>query len=224
MVREIKADGSVVTNADRLAEEFLRRELAKIQPDAPVWGEEFGYAEEGPGGLWTVDPIDGTTNFAFGSPLWGVTVGLVAGEAVECGAVFLPDLDEMYLACRGKGATCNDEPLPPIPPGPIKRYEIVSCCDTVVKRHPGQKWPGKMRCTGSFVVEGTFVARQRYRGMVGIREKLYDVAASVCLCTELGAEVRYANGRPFSIGELKKDRQIPEAWLIFPAGTGFELG
>lgn len=221
--RELKPDGSVVTNGDREVEEFLRRELATIQPGAPVWGEEFGHDEEGPMGLWTVDPIDGTTNFAFGSPLWGVTVGLVVGDAVEYGAGFLPDLDEMYLAGRGQGAFCNGQAMPPIPPGPIQKHELVSYCDTVVKRFPRQKWPGKMRCTGSFVVEGTFVAKQRYRGMVGIREKLYDVAGSVAICTELGADIRYADGRVFSIAELTANRPISEPWYIFPADAGFRM-
>ncbi len=224
LARELKPDGSVVTNGDRSVESFLRPELERLRPGAPVWGEEFGFAEEGPDGLWTVDPIDGTTNYAFGSPLWGVTVGLVVGEAVEMGAVYLPDLDEMYLAARGQGAWCNGDAMPSIPPGSIANHEIVSYCDTVLKRYPGQKWPGKMRCTGSFVVEGAFVARQRYRGMVGIREKLYDVAGAVCLCAELGAEIRYASGRAFSIAELKPNVPIPEAWVIFPAETEFELG
>src|SRR6187431_648871 len=95
--RELKPDGSIVTNGDRLVEEFLRRELPKVV-NAPIWGEEYGYAEEDPNGVWAVDPVDGTTNYAFGSPLWGVSIALVKGDEVELGAVFLPDLNEMYLA------------------------------------------------------------------------------------------------------------------------------
>jgi fructose-1,6-bisphosphatase/inositol monophosphatase family enzyme len=97
----------------------------------------------------------------------------------------------------------------------------VSVTDNAVKRHPEVRWPGKFRCTGSFVVDGTFVATQRFRGMVGIKEALYDIGASVLINSELGAEIRYADGRPFEIGELKENVTVKEAWLMFPKNSGF---
>jgi fructose-1,6-bisphosphatase/inositol monophosphatase family enzyme len=80
-----------------------------------------------------------------------------------------------------------------------------------------------MRCTGAFVVEGAFVLQQRFRGLVGLREKLYDVAPCVLMALELGADVRYADGSPFLLEELKTDVHITEPWLIFPADSGFFL-
>lgn len=223
LVRELKPDGSVVTNGDRLVEEYLRRELPRLVSDAGIWGEEFGYETEGTGGLWTVDPVDGTTNYAFGSPIWGVTVGLVKRADFAVGAVFLPDLGEMYLASLGNGATLNGGPLMPIPPGPIQPFQTVSYGETLMRRYSGVIWPGKMRCTGAFVVEAMFTATQRYRGMIGIREKLYDVAGSVCIARELDADVRYADGSPLNMSELKENRPIPGPWLIFPRDAGFTL-
>ena len=223
LVRELKPDGSVVTNGDRLVEEFLRRELPRLVLDAGIWGEEFGYETEGPGGLWTVDPVDGTTNYAFRSPIWGVTVGLVKGAEFAVGAVFLPDLGEMYLASLGHGATLNGQPMKPIPPGPVEPFQTVSYGETLMRRYPGVVWPGKMRCTGAFVVEAMFTATQRYRGMIGIREKLYDVAGSVCIARELDADVRNADGTPLNMAELKENRPIAGPWLIFPKGSGFTL-
>lgn len=221
--RELKPDGSVVTRGDRLTEEFLREKLPQLIQGTTVWGEEYGHAEEGPNGLWAVDPVDGTTNYAFGSPLWGTTIGLVRGPSVELGVVRLPDLDETYSAALGQGATLNGKRLAPIPPGPIAKYEMVSYSETALKKYPGAKWPGKWRCSGSFVVEASWVATQRYRGMVGIREQLYDIAGSYTLNLELGADIRYANGRAFSIEELKGGMQIDEAWLIFPGHSGFRI-
>ena len=101
------------------------------------------------------------------------------------------------------------------------RYRLVSVTDNAVKRHPDVRWPGKFRCTGSFVVDGTFVATQRFRGMVGIKEALYDIGASVLINSELGAEIRYADGRPFEIGELKANVTIKDAWLMFPKDSRF---
>lgn len=220
--RELKPDGSIVTNGDRIVEEYLRKELPKLV-DAPIWGEEFGYATENANGVWTVDPVDGTTNYSFGSPLWGVSIALVKGDSIEMGAVYLPDLDEMYLASRGNGSYCNGQRLSAIPTGPIEKFETISYNDNVLQRCPGEKLPGKMRCSGAFVVDGAFVAQQRYRGLIGVREKLYDMAACVCICRELGAEVRYLDGEALSVSALREDKAIAKPWVIFPGKSEFLL-
>ena len=220
--REIKADGSIVTPADREVEILLRKQLVDLYPDTHVWGEELGFATEGEGGLWLVDPIDGTSNFAFGSPLWGVSVALMRAGILELGAIFLPDLNEMYLAERGRGAFLNGQALPPIPPGPILPEELVSY-EPKGCLAPGTPLPGKMRCAGAFVIDGTFTARQRYRGLIGCREKLYDVAAAALIAMELGAEIRYADGTPMVLSDHVVDRKIEKPWIIFPADSGFFL-
>lgn len=219
--RRLKPDGSIVTSADEKIEVFLRERLVELVPGSNVWGEEFGFARDEGNGLWLVDPIDGTSNFAFGSPMWGISIAFAKEGKIEVGAVMLPDLNELYVAVAGHGAFLNGEPLSPIPPAPFEPYEICGYCDSVVKRLGRDGLPGKMRCAGAFVIEGAFVAAQRYRGMIGMREKLYDVAASVLLCQELGAEIRYADGTPFDIGPLFDGGIIENPWIVFPANTGF---
>jgi len=223
LVRELKSDVSIVTNADRAVETFLREELPRLVPGSAVWGEEFGFEEEGAGGLWVVDPVDGTSNFAFGSPLWGVSIGLVSGDDILLGAIALPDLGEVYVAEKGQGALVNGEALSPIPPGAVRPEELVSHCDGLIRRFPTARIPGKMRCAGAFVIDGTFTARQRYRGLIGHKEKLYDIAASVLIGQELGADIRYADGEPMRISEIAKDEQITRPWLMFPRDSGFFL-
>jgi myo-inositol-1(or 4)-monophosphatase len=220
----LKPGGSIVTNGDIAVEKFLRQALPPLASGSTVWGEEFGFEPEGEGGLWLVDPVDGTSNFAFGSPLWGITVALAKGDDIIAGAVYLPDIGEMYLASRGGGVTCDGQPLPPIPAGEIKPWELVSYCESVQRRADGQTLPGRMRCSGAFVIDGTFTLRQRYRGLIGVREKLYDIAACVLMGQELGADVRYADGRPFLIEPLKCDKTIADPWVMFPSGSGFHLG
>lgn len=216
-----KSDGSVVTDADREVECLLRQELPALVRGTTVWGEEFGWSPQGSGGLWLVDPIDGTTNYALGSPLWGISVALYAKGSLQLGALYLPDLGEMYLGYKGGGATLNDRPLPAIPPGSIEKRELVGYCEAVVNASKGIRWPGRQRCAGAFVVEAAFVATQRYRGMVGMREKLYDVAAALVIAEELGAEVEYVDGAQFSVSDLLEDRKIGRLWTIFPRGHGF---
>jgi myo-inositol-1(or 4)-monophosphatase len=222
LTRQLKGDGSIVTNADELVENFLRTELTKLLPGSTVWGEEFGFSAPGESGLWLVDPIDGTSNFSFGSPLWGVSVGFYNRGYIEMGCVFLPDLDELYSAVRGNGVTFNGTKLPRIPAGAVRPEELVSYYgEKVLKAIPNP--PGKMRCAGAFVVDGCFVASQRYRGLIGIREKLYDIAPCVLFGEELCADIRYADGQPFRLDKLLKDEKIEKPWIIFPSQSGFVL-
>ena len=222
--REIKPDGSIVTPADREVEMFLRAHLTPLLPHAGILGEEFGASPEGEEGLWCLDPIDGTSNYAFGSPNWGVSVGLVRGENAVLGAVFLPGLGEMYLAAAGFGATINGISIPPIAPGPIRPEELISCPDRILRMYPEEVVPGKMRHTGAVVLDAVYAAVQRYRGLIGLREKLYDVAASICIAGEAGAEIRYADGCPLLLEPLKRpNARIEKGWLIFPAESGLIL-
>ncbi len=220
--RELKADGSIVTNGDRAVETWLRERLTGFVPGSTVWGEEFGFAERGEGGRWLVDPIDGTSNYAYGSLLWGVSIALEVGGRLTLGAVALPDLGETYLAEDGGGAFLNGEPLPNLPTGPILAHELTSYNEWVAKLLP--EIPGKQRLSGAFVVEGTFVVRGRYRALVAMREKLYDVAACVVMARELGADVRYIDGAPFEETELLRDERIGRPWGILPRESGFVSG
>ena len=219
---EFKADHSLVTNADKAVERHIRVELDKLAPRSKVWGEEEGYEAEGADGLWLVDPIDGTSNYRFGQPLWGVSIGLYRGGELELGGIILPDLAETYLAARGRGATLNGRPLPPLPPGPIKRSELVNVETDLLTKY-GKALPGKARISGAAVIGGTFVASGRFRGLIAEGEHLYDVAASIVINREVGADVRYANGAPFEESALVKPVTIEPAWIVFPMDSGFFL-
>jgi len=223
LVRELKPDGSIVTNGDRAVETFLRPALTGLIAGSTVWGEEFGFEEEGPGGWWLVDPVDGTTNYAFGGPYWGVSIGFAVNDRLQLAVISLPDLDELYLAEAGCGAYLNGERLADIPAGTIRPEEIVSYPERLIRRVSTDPLPGRLRCSGAFVIDGTFTATQRFRGMVGHSEKLYDIAASVLINLEVGAEVRYTSGDAFLISDLKRDAKIDRPWMIFPRESGFFL-
>jgi myo-inositol-1(or 4)-monophosphatase len=220
---ELKPDGSLVTDADRAVEEFLREELSRVWHGTSFWGEELGQDEISGHGHWLIDPIDGTSNFAFGSPLWGISVAMFRAGQLELGAVWLTQLDEHYLAQRAIGSFKNREPMPQIPPGEIKNHELVSYGETVAKRYPVAQLPGKMRSSGAFVVDGTFTAMQRYRGLIGCNEYLYDAAACILINQELGAEVRWGDGADLDFEALANCRRFDRAWVIFPADSGITI-
>ncbi len=213
-----------MTPADEQVEIFLRAELAKLIPNVGVYGEELASTQEEENGLWCLDPIDGTSNFAFGSPLWGVSVGLIRGEDALLGLVYLPSLNEMYMAAKGHGATLNGKPIPPIPPGIVLPQHLMSYPDRIMRMYNPKQIPGKMRHTGAFVIDAMFTCVQRFRALLGVREKLYDVAASLCIAGEVDAEIRYADGAPLLLEPLKNpNSKLERGWVILPKESGILL-
>ncbi len=111
---ELKPDGSEVTAADREAEEFIRKQLESYTPQAAILGEEYGgEAKPQPGDHWIVDPLDGTTPFALGLPLFGTLIALLRDGEPVLGVIHMPAMDETVYAWAGGGCwfvVGNDEP------------------------------------------------------------------------------------------------------------------
>jgi histidinol phosphatase-like enzyme (inositol monophosphatase family) len=105
---EIKQDGSPVTEADRAAEQAIRRVLHEGDPSAAILGEEFG--AEGDvqhGAAWVIDPIDGTIGFSRGIPLFSTIIARLEGGVPVLGLIDLPGLDERTVGWKGGGVTRN---------------------------------------------------------------------------------------------------------------------
>jgi histidinol-phosphatase len=106
----IKPDQTPVTQADREAEQAIKRVLGRAFPEHGFLGEEFG--EEGPRDRrWIIDPIDGTKNFIRRVPIWAVLIGLEQAGEVTAGVVFNPASNELLWARRGDGAWAEGERL-----------------------------------------------------------------------------------------------------------------
>jgi len=101
---DYKADGSEVTEADRGAEQLLRRRIAERYPDHAILGEEFG-GELRPDAehLWLLDPVDGTASFAIGLPLFGTLIGYMRRSEPCVGVIGLHALGETIYAATGLG-------------------------------------------------------------------------------------------------------------------------
>ena len=115
--RNRKADGSLFTEADMASQQRFSEALPAFLPGA-VLGEEMTAAEqaalwkEGARGLWCIDPIDGTTNFANGIPLFAVSIAYLIDHEPVIGVVYNPITDESFYAARGAGAFLNGTELP----------------------------------------------------------------------------------------------------------------
>jgi inositol-phosphate phosphatase / L-galactose 1-phosphate phosphatase / histidinol-phosphatase len=107
---ERKPDASPVTEADRAAEEAMRRLLKAEVPQDGVVGEEFGTEEGRSGRQWVLDPIDGTTAFLAGRPLFGTLIALLEDGFPVLGIIDQAILGERWLGVAGQGTTFNGRP------------------------------------------------------------------------------------------------------------------
>ncbi|MFD8492685.1 inositol monophosphatase family protein [Amycolatopsis sp. NPDC059657] len=103
----------VVTEADHEIEEFLTARIRAAYPEHDILGEETGFHGMNARATWVLDPIDGTSNYAAGSPLFGIMAGLLVDGVPVAGGVALPAFGEVYLAERGAGAFRNGQRLRP---------------------------------------------------------------------------------------------------------------
>ena len=108
---ERKGDATPVTEADRAAEEAMRRILAAEAPRDAVHGEEFGATTGNSGRTWVLDPIDGTTSFLAGRPIFGTLVSLVVEGWPVLGVIDQPILKERWVGATGRATTFNGKPV-----------------------------------------------------------------------------------------------------------------
>ena len=108
----LKGPGDFVSQADRKAEDILFAELSKARPGYAFLMEERGAVEgDDDQHRWIVDPLDGTTNFLHGIPLFAISIALERQGQIVAGVIYNPAMDELYTAERGGGAFLNDRRL-----------------------------------------------------------------------------------------------------------------
>jgi len=107
---ELKEDETVVTAADREAEEIMRGEILKRFPTHGIFGEEYGKTNTGSDVQWILDPIDGTLSFIHGVPFYTTLIGILVEGEPRIGIIYAPALDEFCDACEGRGARLNGKP------------------------------------------------------------------------------------------------------------------
>ena len=112
-----KADGSLVTRVDAQLQNAIQSDLKRHWPEIPMLGEEMSHAEqEGmlgycENGLWVLDPLDGTTNFTVGFPMFSLSLAYVKNGQAQVAVIYDPNRRECFSAQRGGGAALNDSVL-----------------------------------------------------------------------------------------------------------------
>ena len=199
--KETPAD--LVTDVDREVERFIVERLKKATPEFGFIGEEYGVTEGSSGWAYCIDPIDGTTSYVHGSPVFCVSIGVLKEDEFYAGAVYAPQLDELYYAEKGKGAFLNGTPihasncrslgeaLCATGFGCIRAGKEKNNLEYFVKIVPQLQ---EIRRTGSAAFDICQVAAGRFDGYWEFYLHQYDIAAGAIIAMEAGALFTDVNG------------------------------
>lgn len=197
-----------VSDADRAAEAHISEALASLRPDDGLLAEEGGATRRGSSGLrWVVDPLDGTVNFLYGSPLWCTSVACVDESGTVAGAVVQPASGEVFHAARDGGARCGEAVLSCSAVADLAHtlvatgfsYEPDVRVDQGVEVADLLTRVRDLRRGGSAALDLAWTAAGRVDGYVEFGLQPWDWAAGRLLVTEAGGRVsahrRHLGGR-----------------------------
>jgi len=217
----VKGDGSLLTEADLSVDKRICKNLKELYPDIAFLSEEMDISEQekllqSSDKLWCLDPLDGTSNFAAGIPLFATSLALFVNGKVAIGITYDPIRDEMFSAVRGEGAWLNGEVLRCVSSGfnLDKSIAIVDFkrLEPDLKSRLFSQAPYKsQRNLGSCVLEWAWMAANRGHLYLHGGMKLWDLAAGTLILEEAG-------GYSCTLEEEKvfKPTMTPRSVLISP--------
>ena len=199
-IREKEQRADIVTEVDRASEDAILERLRADFPTATYVTEESGLHEGAGSDRWIIDPIDGTTNFAHGYPLFCISIAYEREGELEAGVIFAPAIGELFTAKRGEGASLNGRTLhvstigdvgdalactgfqPAYVDRNIAQFRAMSNCAQAVRRD------------GSAALDLAYVACGRYDMFWEFDLHAWDVAAGTLLVREAGGTVTRMDG------------------------------
>ncbi|NEQ32106.1 MAG: inositol monophosphatase [Leptolyngbya sp. SIO4C5] len=189
-----KADGSLVTQSDRWADGALREAIAQAYPEHGVLSEEVAHVFPETDWCWIIDPIDGTTNFTRGVPLWGISLGLLYQGTPVFGYVHLPPLQQSFHGfwygdsglTGPTGAFLNHQPIQVSSAQPAGNQFLSLCARStdVLK----QAFPCKIRMLGVATYNLLTIAAGISLGGVEATPKIWDIAAVWAIVQAAGGQ------------------------------------
>jgi len=214
----------IVTAADEEVEALIRARLAAARPGDGFYGEESVAAESETGLTWVVDPIDGTVNYLYGIPQWGVSIAAVTGGTdptswtALAGVVVAPALDATYAAVVGGGATCNGGQIVAAAPVSLAQSLLATgfAYDAGIRAAQAASVAtliGKVRDIrrlGAASIDLCSVAAGRLDAYAERGLQPWDFAAGALIAAEAGAVV--------DVGDVRADRRLVTAAAPTVAG------
>jgi myo-inositol-1(or 4)-monophosphatase len=198
---------NIVTDVDLASEKLIRDRIATHYPRHQVLAEESGLAESGSDYRWIIDPLDGTTNYAHGYPVFCVSIALEHRGEIVLGVVYDPMRDELFTAERGGGAALNNRPIRVSATGDLLHsllstgfpYDIRTSRLTNLNHWANFAMNAQaLRRDGAAALDLCYVACGRYDGFWELNLSAWDVAAGALIATEAGGRVSDFQGGEFS--------------------------
>jgi myo-inositol-1(or 4)-monophosphatase len=204
--RAFKRDGSIVTEADTAMQQRVCEALRQHWPQIPLLGEEMSAEQqqallaESAQGLWLLDPLDGTSNFAAGIPYFCVSLALIREGQVVLGIIYDPLRDECFAAQKGMGATLNGHRLEPAAPPPIGRsmglIDFKRLEAPLAARLASTPPYASQRSFGSGALDWCMIASGRCHLYLHGGQRLWDYAAGQLILQEAGGVAETLEGEP----------------------------
>jgi myo-inositol-1(or 4)-monophosphatase len=209
-VRHKKNQFDLVTDADVAAQTAIERILFEAFPDHGFLGEEGNLTQSGGSGdsqyRWIVDPLDGTTNYVHGFPLFCTSIALVCHDEPICGAIYNPMTDEFYSAEKGNGAFLNGKQIYVSSRQTLEESLVSISLPTEVNDDDSDLQMllrsitvcQAIRRTGSTALNLAFIAAGRLDAGWAFKCHAWDIAAGILLVQEAGGIVTQPNGQPIA--------------------------
>lgn len=193
----------LVTEADKRSEAFLLGEIQQRFPGDRILSEESGDLDGENSGMWLIDPLDGTINYAHGVPIYTVSVAYAKNGVPMLGVVYDPSLDECFSAEQGAGARRNGYPIRVSATPDLNHSLLVTGFPYDIRTNPANNLEQFTRFSlrsqgvrrlGSAAMDLCYIACGRLDGFWEIRLSPWDLAAGVVIAEEAGARVTSVNG------------------------------
>ena len=205
---DFKGKTNLVTDADRLSEEIITKRIQNLFPDHDILAEECTNITRGSEFRWIVDPIDGTTNYAHGYPVFCVSIALQRMNEVMLGVIYNPMLEELFVAERGEGASLQAREIHVSATERIAKslvatgfpYDVCEDCrDALAYFNEMIPRAQSIRREGSAALDLAYLAAGRFDGFWELRLKPWDTAAGWILVEEAGGVVTDLRGEPYCL-------------------------
>jgi len=207
-----KGDVDLVTNFDKLSQKIIIDHITRKFPDHDIMAEEDLSEVKGADLKWIIDPIDGTTNFAHGFPIFCVSLALENKGKVVLGLVYDPMREEWFTAIKGKGAFLNKQKIRVSSTCELDKsllatgfpYDLRESSNNNIDHFVNfaTRVQAIRRC-GSAALDLCYVACGRFDGFWELKLNPWDVAAGTLILTEAGGCVSDFKNREFSIYSLE---------------------
>ncbi len=205
---DFKGEKNIVTEGDRLSEELIIARITSRYPQHDILSEESPQQTKGSDYRWIIDPLDGTTNYAHGYPVFSVSVALEIRGEVRLGVVFNPMLGEMFVAEKGRGAFLNGRRISVSQVDSLEASLLATGFPYNIRtaQNNNIKYFNRMavscqavRRAGSAALDMAYVAAGRFDGFWELQLMPWDVAAGLLLIKEAGGALTELSGRPHQL-------------------------